>query len=345
MSYISNFKIEDDLLSFDLNNNIKDIKISLANAIRRTIISDIPTYAINENEVIFYENSSMLNNEFLKHRLSLIPINCELEDINYDNLIISCKKTNSEETITSVYVKDFIIKDSLKNEELDIFKIFKYHNILFAKLQYNQTIYFDAKLIRNNLEYGGSVFSPVSVCMYTFKTDEKMVKSITEDMDEYEKRRFYTQEVERIYSKNEIGEPYAYQFSIEANGFYQPKTILFFGLEYLIKRLNNVKIEFRNKKSKKISLVYNNDNPDFFEFLIDHENETVGNLMSTYMTYYENVFYCGYVIEHPLNNNILFRIKLKENNTLENTIILIEGCFDMLINILEKLIDEFRKIN
>ena len=49
------------------------------------------------------------------------------------------------------------------------------------------------------------------------------------------------------------------------------------------------------------------------------------------------------IIEHPLNNNILFRIKLKENNTLENTIILIEECIVMLINILEKLIEEFRK--
>jgi DNA-directed RNA polymerase subunit L len=343
MSYISNFKIEDDLLSFDLNNNKKDVKISLANAIRRTIISDIPTYAINENEVIFFENSSMLNNEFLKHRLSLIPINCELEDVNYDNLLISCKKTNSEENIMSVYVKDFIVKDIVNNEELDILQIFKYPNILFAKLQYNQTISFDAKLIRNNLEYGGSVFSPVSVCMYIFKIDTKIVNSITENMPEHEKRRFFTQEVERVYSKNDIGEPSAYQFSIEANGFYQPKTILFFGLEYLIKRLNNVKTEFRNKKSKKISLLHNDDNPDFFEFLIDHENETVGNLLSTYMTYYENVFYCGYVIEHPLNNNILFRIKLKENNTLENTIILIEECIVMLINILEKLIEEFRK--
>ncbi len=345
MSYISNFKIEDNLLSFDLNNNSKDVKISLANAIRRTIISDIYTYAINDHEITFYENSSILNNEFLKHRLTLIPINCELEDVNYDNLVISCKKTNDEENILSVYASDFIVKDVVSNEMLDILQIFKYPKILFAKLQYNQTIYFDAKLIKNNSEHGGSSFSPVSVCMYTFKIDEKMAKSISENMNDYEKRKFYTQEVERVYSKNDIGEPLAYHFSLEDNGFYQPKTILFFGLEYLIKRLNNVKIEFRNKKSKKINLIYNNDNPDFFEFLIDHENETVGNLMSTYMSYYDNVFYCGYVIEHPLNNNIIFKIKLKEDNTLENTIILIEQCFTMLISILEKIIEELKNIN
>jgi DNA-directed RNA polymerase subunit L len=65
--------------------------------------------------------------------------------------------------------------------------------------------------------------------------------------------------------------------------------------------------------------------------------------MSTYMSYYENVFYCGYVIEHPLNNNIIFKIKLKENNTLENAIILIEQCFTMLIDILEKIIAELKK--
>jgi len=342
MSYISNFKIEDEHLSFEINNNFKDIKISFVNAIRRTIISDIYTYAINEKTITIFENSSMLNNEFLKHRLSLIPIYCELENINYDNLVISCKKSNNEENIISVYVNDFIIKND--NENISISSIFKYPNILFAKLQNNQSISFESKLIRNNLEYGGSAFSPVSACMYKFKVDDKLVNSITKNMNNDEKKTFFTQDVQRAYGKNEYDEPLGYDFTLESNGFYEPKTILFFGLEYLIKRLNNVKIEFRNKKSKKISLVYNDENPDIFDFLIDHENETVGNLLSSYLTYHNNVFYTGFIIEHPLNNNILFRIKLKENNTLENCINLIEECIDNLINIINKIIDEFKSM-
>lgn len=339
MNYITNLVVKDELITFDLHNKSRDVKICLANAIRRTIISDIPCYAIDENEVIFHENTSVLNNEFLKHRLSLIPIISDLKDIDYGNLVISCNKENNEENIINVYAKDFIVKDSIKNEIYDFQLISKYPTILFAKLKYGQNISFDAKLKINNLEFGGSVFSPVSICIYTFKIDENMVNETTKNMNVVE-RTFFTQDVERLYQKNDNEEPIIYQFSIEGNGFYDIKNILFLGLEYLIKRIKNVKENFRNKKSKKISLVPNEENPDFFDFLIDHENETIGNLLSSYLTYQENVFFSGYVIEHPLNNNIILRIKLKNENTLENVILLIEKTSDFIINLINKFIEE-----
>ena len=129
MPYISNLKISDDLISFDLDNKTGDIKISLANAIRRTITSDIYVYTIDENNIEFFENTSMLNNEFLKHRLSLIPIISDLENINYENLIISCKKNNGSEYIENIYVNDFVCKDITNNTIIENEKIFKYSNI------------------------------------------------------------------------------------------------------------------------------------------------------------------------------------------------------------------------
>ena len=60
---------------------------------------------------IFFENSSMIDNEFLEHRLKLIPINCEyIDSISkdyeniYENIVISCKKQNeNNENLISVY--------------------------------------------------------------------------------------------------------------------------------------------------------------------------------------------------------------------------------------------------
>ncbi|WP_423792262.1 DNA-directed RNA polymerase subunit D [Methanocaldococcus indicus] len=46
--------------------------LSFSNAIRRIMISEVPTYAI-EN-VYIYENSSSMDDEILAHRLGLIPI-------------------------------------------------------------------------------------------------------------------------------------------------------------------------------------------------------------------------------------------------------------------------------
>ena len=54
---------------------IKGANIGLMNALRRVIISEVPTLAIHE--VFFYENSSPLWDEFIAHRLGLIPLKAD----------------------------------------------------------------------------------------------------------------------------------------------------------------------------------------------------------------------------------------------------------------------------
>lgn len=60
---------------------IKGIDTSTANALRRLIISAIPVMAIEE--VIYYENSSILDDEFLAHRLGLIPLKTNPKTYNF----------------------------------------------------------------------------------------------------------------------------------------------------------------------------------------------------------------------------------------------------------------------
>ena len=343
MSYslISNLEITNDSVSFDLNNQTKEIKISFSNALRRTIISSIRTYAISDKSINFFENTSMLNNEFLKHRLTLIPIISDLKDINYENVVISCKKQNDGENMEPTHVNDFICKDIETDAIIDNNIIFKYPDILFGKLRHNQHISFESRLTKNNAEHGGSFFSPVSKCVYTFKVDDAQVKEITKTMDESQIKTFKSQEIERVYEKNEIGEPNVYNFVVDSIGFYDPINIVILGIDCLIDMLSIVKIELRNVKSKKISLL---ENMDFFDFTIDDENETIGNLLSTYIAYSKDVAYCGFLIEHPLKKNIILRIKLIESmNNLENNILMIESTIDYLVSLLNKIKMEIHK--
>lgn len=341
MSYINNLKIDKDTVSFELNNSSNDIYISLANAIRRTIISDIDVYIIDENSTQFITNSSMLNNEFLKHRLTLIPIICDLKDINYQNLVISCKINNDEDNIKSVYVKDFICTDNVTNEVIDNSIIFKYPNILFAKLKHGNQIIFESKLTSNTSENGGSFFSVVSKCIYTFKIDQIEANKISKNMNPTEKNSFNTLEIERAYKKNSNGNPNDYIFSIESIGSYEPLDIVLKGIKLLINKLDYIKNEFKDKNSKKV-ISKDMDDQDCFIFIIDNENETIGNLLSTYITYIENVLYSGFVIEHPLKKNILLKIKLKDNNNLENILLLIDNNINTLINILNNILKDIK---
>ena len=73
--FITNFEEFDNRLTF----TISGIDLSYANALRRTIISDIPTLVFRtspyeKNKCNIISNTGRLNNELVKQRLSCIPI-------------------------------------------------------------------------------------------------------------------------------------------------------------------------------------------------------------------------------------------------------------------------------
>ena len=72
-----------DVIESDPNHvriRLKGIDRSYANAIRRIAISQVPTMAIDD--VVILENSSVMFDELLAHRLGLIPLKTDLDRFN-----------------------------------------------------------------------------------------------------------------------------------------------------------------------------------------------------------------------------------------------------------------------
>jgi DNA-directed RNA polymerase subunit D len=59
---------------------VRDTDASFMNSLRRIMLTEVPSFAIED--VVIVENSSLLNDEILAHRLGLIPLTTDLDSYN-----------------------------------------------------------------------------------------------------------------------------------------------------------------------------------------------------------------------------------------------------------------------
>jgi DNA-directed RNA polymerase subunit D len=117
--------------------NVSGIKESLANALRRIIISRVPIMAIEE--VTFYENSSVIDDEVLTHRLGLIPLKTDPNGPDSVSLSLEAKGPKT------VYSKELKISEmKAKGKSITSEEIAAYDKIPIIKLTERQKIKLEA---------------------------------------------------------------------------------------------------------------------------------------------------------------------------------------------------------
>jgi DNA-directed RNA polymerase subunit L len=148
-------------------------------------------------------------------------------------------------------------------------------------------------------------WSPVSVCTYFNQLDKKVVTQnakIAED-----KNRFETIDKYRHFIINKYGEPSSFNFTIESECRLTPHYIFKTAINVLSNKILGLE---KKMKVEEISKEHN-----MFAIMVSNEDHTIGNLVQVYI--YNNhvrtddakVDFIGYFQPHPLENNIVFKIK------------------------------------
>lgn len=317
------------VLTFTLENT----NVSIANALRRTILSDIDTVVFNtDNDNINIEkNTTRFHNEILKQRLGCIPVHIKDHDI-IENLVIELDATNTQDSMVYVTTNNFQIKNKLngkyltENETKSIFppnKITKEY-ILFTRLRPTISNDIPGEIIKlqANLKIGNAkedgMYNVVSTCSYGFTPDKveqhNQWQEISEKLEannisatkiEQERKNWYTLQAKRIYIPN------SFDFKVESIGVFTNREIIHLACDNIIKRLNIISTKSDNQsielKRNTTSMINSTD------IILPNEDYTIGKVLEyiLHMEYYKKVnllSYVGFIKKHPHDDFSIIRI-------------------------------------
>jgi hypothetical protein len=370
---ISNVSLKyHDTLHFTLSN----INVSFANALRRTILSDIPinvirteTHAINQCKILV--NTSRLHNEILKQRLSCIPIHTPPPgyDLDYlpSNYILEVNVSNETENTVYVTTESFVLKTKVDSAIVISDEILRNAKELSKQVFPKCPIsgcYIDFARLRGKIDNNrgeklhlqaefsiatakeNSMFNVASICTYANTLDarkidakwaEEQMKLV--DMDEQEV--LFRKKNFYILDAQRFYLDDSFDFVLKSVGVYENKYILLKACQVLI---DNFQRLFHSVTNKEMSFQLNENvtlNECYDFTLKELDSYTYGKCLEA--VYYKNYFssgqlvFCGFKKYHPHDEGATLRVAYA--NFVEETKI-----HDDLQNVINICIQVFQQI-
>jgi len=358
MAKIVDLKEEDGLMSFTITN----MDVSYINAVRRTILSDIPivvckTIPYEENKANIIVNTSRLNNEIVKQRLSCIPV-CiaELKEMPIKNYLLEVDVENKTDTVIIVTTKDFKIKDLITNTYLDegvMKKLFppfippsgngEYY-IDFLRLRPRISDEIPGERIKLTCEFSvstardDSMFNVTGTCSYGCTPDKEKIEEQLEIRKQkwkdegkkeseikFEAANWKLLEGLRYVKKN------CFDFIIQSVGIYENEVIIIKAIEILLKKFEALKVSLNQDELEITASDSTMENS--YDVTLVNEDYTIGNILNyeLYTIFYielKMLDYIGFKKLHPHDTDSLLRLSLSDKTkgvpgvkTMLNTVI------------------------
>ena len=332
---ITNISEEGDIYRFTLGG----LNVSLANAVRRIILSEIPCVVIKtetytDNQCSVSVNTSRLHNEILKQRLSCIPIHMKMEDINVlpGKYMLELDVANDTENVVFVTTEHFKIKNKESGNYLtreETMKIFPPNTktnsyIDFARLRPKISDSIPGERLKLTAEFSisnardNSSFNVVSKCSYGNTPDLVKINKLWDEREsqlrsqeatmsdiEFQKKNFYILDAQRSFV------PDSFDFVIRTIGFYENRDIVKFAAEILSKKFDEI---ITQVDSGTVNIALSETTVEnCYDIILENEDYTLGKAIEyiLYDRYYmgdKTLTFCGFKKFHPHDANGTVRI-------------------------------------
>lgn len=253
---------------------VRGVDVPYVNALRRIILTEVPCMAVDE--IVMLENSSILQDEVIAHRLGLIPLKTDLDSYNLPEEC-PCKSEFGCNLCRVTLTLDVEAKEGtktvysgeLKSENPDIRPVSE--KIPIIKLAKEQKIRLEA-YVRLGKGKNHAKWQPVSMCTYKYVPKIK----ISKNCDDCRKcadicpRNVFAKNGNKIEVRNLMAcilcmdcvkactqnpppievtwEKDAFIFNLESSGALPPERILSEAVKILDKQLKEFETQIKVKK-------------------------------------------------------------------------------------------------
>lgn len=328
----------------EANNTLKftlsGVNVSMANALRRIMLSDIPCVVLdtsiddeNDPSCVITSNNSRFTNEIIKQRLGCIPVHINDLSTPIDQYVAELNVKNNTMQVMTVTSKDFKIKNTTNGKYLsdaDTNRIFPsnkqtgYHiDIMRLRPKISEEIpgeeiNLTCKFKISDASEDAS-YTVVSTCAYGNTPDEakqsqawkdyeielKSKDMTKEDLDQ-ELKNWNMLSAQRHYKSD------SFDFTVETVGVYKNMELVNMACDAMNKKIEE---QLLDKISNGTLIVNETDSsmPFTYDITIENEDYTVGKVIEymLYALYFKGdktLKYCGFEKKHPHDLNSTIRI-------------------------------------
>jgi DNA-directed RNA polymerase subunit L len=368
-------KISDNSENNKLSFTLDGVNVSIANSIRRIILSDIPCYVFktsphNEDKSAIFVNTSRLNNEIIKQRLSCIPIHVNDIHKNMNEYILEVNVENKTDTLLYVTTKDFKVKNVKSGLYLsdditrEMFPPFvpesgsgEYY-IDFVRLRPKISEEIPGEKIHLMCEFSiatagdDSMFNVCYTCSYGYSLDHTEIEKQQEiKRQELKENQLNSDEIDfeienwKLLDAKRITLKDSFDFIIQTVGIYTNKKIVFLACNILIDKFLTLKNicedgTIQIQPSPNIS-------ENSYDIVLENDDYTIGKVLEflLFEKLYdsEQISYCGFKKFHPHDTESIIRLTYNKDISKELIIQDLIESIDNVIVIYTKIRDYFEE--